>query len=59
MLKSKANKADAEKTLGAFLLESLYDYEVPDKYNFVDELPLTGMNKIDFRALEKLAEKGE
>ncbi|MBP8593731.1 MAG: acyl--CoA ligase [Ruminococcus sp.] len=59
VLKSKANKADAEKTLGAFLLESLYDYEVPDKYNFVDELPLTGMNKIDFRALEKLAEKGE
>lgn len=30
----------------------LYDYELPDIYEFVDNLPLTGMGKVDYRALE-------
>ena len=30
----------------------LYDYELPDIYEFVDSLPFTGMGKVDYRALE-------
>ena len=33
--------------------ESMYDYAIPDKYIFVSEFPLTGMGKIDYRALEQ------
>ena len=32
--------------------ENLYEYELPDIYEFVKELPLTGMGKIDYKALE-------
>lgn len=30
----------------------LYDYEIPDIYEFIDAMPLTGMGKVDYRALE-------
>lgn len=32
--------------------EELYDYEIPDCYEFIDTMPLTGMGKVDYRALE-------
>lgn len=36
------------------LVGSLYDYEVPDSLSVVDSLPLTQMNKIDYRKLEEM-----
>lgn len=40
------------------LIESeLPEFNIPYKYFIKDELPLTGINKIDFRVLEKEAEK--
>lgn len=34
------------------LKNNMYDYEIPDLFEFRDSLPLTGMNKIDFTTLE-------
>lgn len=42
-------KAELSKLTAA----ELYEYEVPDIYEFVDSLPLTGMGKIDYKALEE------
>ncbi len=36
---------------------TLKDYETPRKIVFLDELPLTRANKIDFRKLERMAKK--
>lgn len=36
------------------LRNSLYDYEVPDYIEIIDALPLTLMNKIDYKKLEEL-----
>lgn len=36
---------------------SLAERALPDKIIFVDELPLTFLGKVDYRALEKEAEK--
>ena len=47
----KLIQSKIEKTVA----DELYDYEIPDIYEFVDKLPLTGMGKIDYRALEELA----
>ncbi len=35
------------------LNDNLYDYEIPEYFEFIDKLPLTGMGKIDYLALEK------
>jgi acyl-CoA synthetase (AMP-forming)/AMP-acid ligase II len=48
--------ADGEKTptieeLQAWIRERLADYKAPDRMVLVDELPLTGMMKVDKRAL--------
>ena len=48
--------ADGEKTpaieeLQAWIRERLADYKAPDRMELVDELPLTGMMKVDKRAL--------
>ena len=32
-----------------------YDYEIPDEFEVLDAMPLTGMNKIDFKKLEEMA----
>ena len=53
----KNPNADSEKIKKEIinkLSEELYEYELPDVYEFVDELPLTGMGKVDYRALEEL-----
>ncbi len=33
--------------------ENLPEFNIPTKYIFRDEMPLTGINKIDFRKLEE------
>ena len=35
---------------------SLPEYEVPIEFKFISEVPITGANKVDFKALEKQAE---
>ena len=37
------------------LKENIYDYEIPDDIETMESLPLTGMNKIDFKSLENMA----
>ena len=37
--------------------KSLPEYEVPVDFRFVSEIPITGANKVDYRALEETAEK--
>ena len=39
--------------LSKLTADDLYEYEIPDIYEFVDSLPLTGMGKIDYKALEE------
>ena len=37
--------------------KSLPEYEIPVEFRFVREVPVTGANKVDFKALEKQAEE--
>lgn len=39
--------------INKILIDSLYDYEIPDSLNVVDSLPLTQMNKIDYKSLQE------
>ena len=39
--------------LSKLTAEELYEYEVPDIYELIDQVPLTAMGKVDFKALEK------
>ena len=57
VLKKKSDKDTVRQELFDMLKASLYDYEIPDSIEFIAEMPLTGMNKIDYRALEKMAEE--
>lgn len=41
------------KDIHNHLKEEVYDYELPDSYDIIPTMPLTGMNKIDFKELEK------
>ena len=34
--------------------KSLFDYEIPECFVFMDALPLTGIGKVDYKALEKM-----
>ena len=43
--------------LPAFVRERTYEYEVPDEFEIIDKMPLTGMNKIDFKKLEEMAQE--
>lgn len=36
------------------LKAAIYDYEVPDSINVTDSLPLTQMNKVDYRKLQEM-----
>ena len=51
---------DVLKTeLSKLTADELYEYEIPDIYEFVDSLPLTGMGKIDYKALEERSHQSE
>ena len=49
----KSNQDIIEGEITEILRNSMYDYEIPDLFEFRDSLPLTGMNKIDFSTLER------
>lgn len=38
--------------INEILAANMYDYELPDSIKIIEHMPLTGMNKIDFKALE-------
>ena len=46
---------EIQEELDAILRANLYDYEIPDSIEVIDRMPLTQMQKIDFKALEKRA----
>lgn len=54
---SSADKVTLEKELDKLCRENLPESHIPDEYVFMKEFPLTRAGKIDFRALEALAEK--
>ena len=54
VLREDTNQERVSEELYLLLREGLYDYEVPEKIEFVKALPLTGMGKVDYRALEKM-----
>ena len=53
VLKHGYDPDSVRSELISLLKSSLFEYEIPDEFRFLDKLPLTGMNKIDYRALEK------
>lgn len=54
VLKKDQNARATKKDLQKILKRELAKYEMPREYRYVDDLPLTKMNKIDFKALEQL-----
>ena len=58
VLKEEFNTKEIQKEVIEFvnqqIIENLPDYSVMAGYNFLDELPLTPIGKLDFKALEKL-----
>ena len=57
VLKETCNKKpdDVIADIYEILKKNIYNYEIPDFMEVIDSLPLTGMNKIDFKKLEALA----
>ena len=57
VLKEISNKSpdDVIAEIYEILKKNIYNYEIPDFIEAIDSLPLTGMNKIDFKKLEELA----
>ena len=51
--KDKDTRAN-RKELTNILKKNLAKYELPREYRYVLDLPLTKMNKIDFKALQQL-----
>ncbi|WP_167511324.1 class I adenylate-forming enzyme family protein [Pseudobutyrivibrio xylanivorans] len=51
---NSADKKIVQSEIEKIVTDELYDYELPDIYEFVDKLPLTGMGKVDYRALEEM-----
>lgn len=43
-----------KEEVNEMLKTAIYDYEVPDSINVTDSLPLTPMNKIDYRKLQEM-----
>ena len=54
-----SNTAAARKRIEENCKSSLPESHVPDEYVFVTEFPLTRAGKVDYRALESIADKGE
>ena len=48
----KGKEEEVEKEILKLLESNVYSYEIPSFFEFRDSLPLTGMNKVDFKALE-------
>lgn len=55
--KYRVNSSRIEQELRKLCDSELPEYSRPDKYVFRDSMPLTAAGKVDFRALEKMAEE--
>ena len=53
----EADNEDLKMELSALCAENVPTYMIPAEYRFVTEIPRTPVGKVDFRALEKEAEK--
>jgi long-chain acyl-CoA synthetase len=53
--KQSVENTDVRRQIEKIINDELFDYEYPDVYEFIDELPLTNMGKVDYAALEKRA----
>ena len=53
----RVNSSRVEQELRKLCNSELPEYSRPDKYVFRDSMPLTAAGKVDFRALEKMAEE--
>ena len=42
-----------KKEIREILASNLYDYEIPDSINIIGQMPLTQMNKVDYKALQE------
>lgn len=51
---TKETKKEVIDYINVTILKELPDYSVMAGYNFLDELPLTPIGKLDFKALEKI-----
>lgn len=51
------HEEEAKRRLSDHCQNSLPEYEVPVEFRFVREVPITGANKVDFKALEIQAEE--
>lgn len=59
VLKPETNKTTIKKEILKICEQKLPDYMIPEKIEFVDDLPRTTRGKIDYRTLEKLAKESE
>lgn len=57
VLENGLSEESARTAMSSFAEKNFESYERPCKYIFVDKLPRTTIGKIDYRALEKEAEK--
>ena len=53
-MKPECDNFTSKNALQKHLKEHLAKYEMPKDIRYVDDLPLTKMNKIDFMALKKM-----
>jgi acyl-CoA synthetase (AMP-forming)/AMP-acid ligase II len=53
-IKLKPNKVETEKALRQFIEERVADFKVPDRFVFLDELPMTPSGKIKKIALQEI-----
>ncbi len=55
--KANVDKKVIHKEIIEQCTNDLFDYEIPDMIEFIDLMPLTGIGKIDYRKLEKMADE--
>jgi len=54
VLEEKVHEQQVKEEIYSLLKDGLYDYEIPEYIEFIECLPLTGMGKVDYRALEQV-----
>ena len=57
VLRDHSDKPSVKKELKKLCEKELPEYAQPIDFIFIDEMPLTPIGKVDYRALEKLAEE--
>ena len=58
VLAGNANKSTVKAELRKLCESELPEYAQPVDFRFIDSIPLTPIGKVDYRALEEMAEEG-